>query len=86
MTTTTPIPTYALKFILVGDVGVGKSQLARRFAKDKFDADAQSTVGMEFSTKILYIGKNFIRAQVLHQALDCSNRLKYTALCPSTLF
>ncbi len=56
--------TFALKFILIGDIGVGKSQLSRRFAKNQFLEDSKSTVGMEFSTKEIPFEKSLIKAQV----------------------
>jgi small GTP-binding protein len=55
---------FALKFILVGDSRVGKSQLSRKFTKNQFNNDAQSTVGMEFSTRAIEFEKSLIKAQL----------------------
>jgi len=38
------------KIVLIGDSGVGKSQLLLRYTKDQFKTKSQSTIGMEFAT------------------------------------
>eukprot|EP01033_Poteriospumella_lacustris_P013606 gene13604-9742_t len=55
---------FGLKFILVGDGRVGKSQLARKFTKNQFNKDSQSTLGMEFSTRTIEFEKSLIKAQL----------------------
>lgn len=56
---------YVLKFVLVGESNVGKSQLVSRFSKDEFSPDIQQTVGMEFATRELaYYGGATLKAQV----------------------
>jgi Ras-related protein Rab-5C len=35
------------KIMLLGDIGVGKTSLARRFVFDKFDADYKTTIGVD---------------------------------------
>jgi len=39
------------KVVLIGDSGVGKSQLLLRYTKDQFKNKATCTVGMEFATQ-----------------------------------
>ena len=48
---------YLFKVVLVGDSGVGKSCLLSRFAWDQFSLESKSTIGVEFATKTLQIGK-----------------------------
>lgn len=55
---------YALKFILVGDSGVGKSQLSRSFTRKTFKNDIQTTVGMEFATREIPFERSVIKAQI----------------------
>jgi GTPase SAR1 family protein len=38
-----------VKIILVGDSGVGKTNLLRRYTKDDFDSDMWATIGVDFS-------------------------------------
>ena len=40
-----------LKVALVGESGVGKTNLLLRFTKDKFDSNSKSTIGVEFCSK-----------------------------------
>jgi Ras-related protein Rab-8A len=43
-----PIPMSVYKIIIIGDSGVGKSAIMRQLADEKFDAKAQSTIGVDF--------------------------------------
>lgn len=54
------------KLVLVGDSGVGKSNLLSRFTRNKFSHDEKSTVGVEFATRIVEVSseKKRIKAQV----------------------
>lgn len=54
----------ALKFVLVGDSNVGKSQLSFRFCKEKFNVSSQSTVGIEFATRTISIHDYSVKAQL----------------------
>lgn len=56
--------TYPIKYVLVGDSGVGKTQLSRQFMNKTFVKDAQSTISMEFSTRAIPFEKCIIKAQV----------------------
>jgi len=42
--------TVSAKVMLLGEIGVGKSSLARRFVFDRFDADYKSTIGVDILT------------------------------------
>lgn len=48
-----PIYDYTLKFIIVGDSTVGKSNIMSRFIDNRFDDSHDMTIGIEFSTKIV---------------------------------
>lgn len=39
------------KIVLIGESGVGKTQLLSRFTKDEFSDTGNATIGMEFATK-----------------------------------
>ena len=41
------------KIVLIGESGVGKSNLITRFTKDEFNIESKATIGVEFATKIL---------------------------------
>jgi len=42
---------YLFKIVLIGDSGVGKSQLLSRFTKDEFNLESKATIGVEFATQ-----------------------------------
>ena len=44
---------YSVKFIIVGDSSVGKSNILLRFSRDTFDQSHQATLGIEFANKHL---------------------------------
>lgn len=50
---------------MIGDSGVGKTQLLLRYTKNEFNEDSASTIGFEFSSKNVktHDGKT-VRAQI----------------------
>ena len=52
--TSSSLPTY--KVLLVGDAGVGKSNLLLRFSNNAFDITTRSTIGVEFVSREVDIG------------------------------
>lgn len=56
------MPTY--KILLVGDAGVGKSNLVTRFTKEKFDIHSRATIGVEFVTRQMDVGCGMVCAQL----------------------
>lgn len=42
---------YLLKVVLIGDSGVGKSNLLMRYTKGEFNLESKTTIGVEFATK-----------------------------------
>ena len=55
---------FLYKVVLIGDSGVGKSNLLSRFSRNEFDLDARSTIGVEFSTKNITIDDKIIKLQI----------------------
>jgi small GTP-binding protein len=55
---------FSLKVVVVGESGVGKSCLLIRFVRDSFDDDTQSTLGIEFLSKIIQTDKRRIQLQL----------------------
>ena len=39
--------------VLIGDSGVGKSNLLSRFTRNEFNLESKSTIGVEFATRYL---------------------------------
>ncbi len=42
---------YLFKVVLIGDSGVGKSNLLSRFTRNEFCLESKSTIGVEFATR-----------------------------------
>lgn len=46
---------YLFKIVLIGDSGVGKSNLLSRFTRNEFNLESKSTIGVEFATKSISV-------------------------------
>jgi len=55
---------YLLKYIIIGDSAVGKSNILLRYTNDKFSNEFQSTIGVEFGVKNLSIDDKLYRVQI----------------------
>lgn len=61
---------------MIGDSGVGKSNLLLRFAKNDFQADSKSTIGVEFATRTIKIEDKTVKAQIW----DTAGQERYRAI------
>ena len=50
--------------MLIGDSGVGKSNLLMRFTRNEFSLETKSTIGVEFATKNVNAEDKVIKAQI----------------------
>ena len=55
---------YLLKYIIIGDAAVGKSNLLLRFAQNDFKSEYQLTIGVEFGAKNIDIDNKKYRLQI----------------------
>ena len=55
---------YLYKIVLLGDSGVGKSNILSRFTRNEFELDTKTTIGVEFATKSVRMQGKTIKAQV----------------------
>ena len=61
--------------VLIGDSGVGKSNLLSRFTRNEFNLETKSTIGVEFATRSIQADGKTIKAQIwdtLHADIDDS--------------
>ena len=49
---------YLFKIVLIGDSGVGKSNILSRFTRNEFCLESKSTIGVEFATRTLQVSFN----------------------------
>ena len=49
---------------MVGDSGVGKTNILSRFVTNTFQIDSRTTIGVEFSSKCIHLDGKVIKAQI----------------------
>ncbi|CAL8083047.1 unnamed protein product [Calicophoron daubneyi] len=67
---------YLFKVVLIGDSGVGKSNLLSRFTRNEFNLESKSTIGVEFATRSVSIDGKTIKAQIW----DTAGQERYRAI------
>ena len=67
---------FLFKIVMIGDHGVGKTQLILRYAKNEFTAHSTTTIGVEFTTRNIIIDGKLIGAQLW----DTAGEDKYKSL------
>ena len=55
---------YMLKYIIIGDSGVGKSNILLQYLQGKFNEEFQTTIGVEFGAKNLNLKDKIYRIQI----------------------
>lgn len=55
---------FLFKIVMIGDSGVGKSNLLSRFTRNEFTVECLSTIGVEFATKSVPVDAKNIKAQI----------------------
>ena len=55
---------YVSTVVLIGDSGVGKSNLLSRFTRNEFNLESKSTIGVEFATRSIQVDGKTIKAQI----------------------
>ncbi|KAH1099258.1 hypothetical protein J1N35_016179 [Gossypium stocksii] len=67
---------YLFKIVLIGDSGVGKSNLLSRFTRNEFCLESKSTIGVEFATRTLQVEGRTVKAQIW----DTAGQERYRAI------
>lgn len=67
---------YLFKIVLIGDSGVGKSNILSRFTRNEFCLESKSTIGVEFATRTLQIHGKTVKAQIW----DTAGQERYRAI------
>ena len=55
---------YIYKIILIGDSGVGKTNITTRFVDDKFMAESRTTIGIDFKASTFNVNNEEVKAQI----------------------
>ena len=61
---------------MIGDSGVGKSNLLSRFTRNEFNLESKSTIGVEFATRSIRVDGRTIKAQIW----DTAGQERYRAI------
>jgi small GTP-binding protein len=72
-------PDFLVKLVLIGDSGVGKTNLISQFVRNEFNPDSRTTIGVEFATKTVQIGGKTVKAQIW----DTAGQERYRAITSS---
>eukprot|EP01089_Gocevia_fonbrunei_P013873 TRINITY_DN365_c0_g1_i1.p1 TRINITY_DN365_c0_g1~~TRINITY_DN365_c0_g1_i1.p1 ORF type:complete len:222 (-),score=50.51 TRINITY_DN365_c0_g1_i1:93-758(-) len=67
---------YLFKVVLIGDSGVGKSNLLTRFTRNEFNLESKATIGVEFATRSIKCDDKTIKAQIW----DTAGQERYRAI------
>ncbi|KIL68524.1 hypothetical protein M378DRAFT_158325 [Amanita muscaria Koide BX008] len=67
---------YLFKVVLIGDSGVGKSNMLSRFTRNEFNLESKSTIGVEFATRSINLDGKVIKAQIW----DTAGQERYRAI------
>ena len=55
---------YLFKIVLIGDTGVGKTSIMKRYVEGTFSSMKNTTIGMNFRIKTLQIGGSAVKVRV----------------------
>ncbi|XP_069463234.1 ras-related protein Rab-25 isoform X2 [Ambystoma mexicanum] len=55
---------FVFKVVLIGESGVGKTNLLSRFTRNEFNHDSRTTIGVEFSTRTINVEGLTVKAQI----------------------
>jgi small GTP-binding protein len=62
--------------VLIGDSGVGKSNLLSRFTRNEFNLESKSTIGVEFATRSIKVQNKTVKSQIW----DTAGQERYRAI------
>ncbi|CAD2213915.1 hypothetical protein AGDE_09539 [Angomonas deanei] len=55
---------YIFKYIVIGDMSVGKSCILQRFTEQRFRKDLPHTIGVDFGTTIIDVNGEYVKMQI----------------------
>ena len=70
---------FIFKFIIIGDAGAGKSCILHQFIEGTHKKSSAHTIGVEFGSKIIQVGKNRVKLQIW----DTAGQDRYRAVTRS---
>jgi len=55
---------YLIKLLVIGDSGVGKTNMLLKFCENNFMTSHLTTIGIDFKIKTIMVGKDKVRLQI----------------------
>ncbi|XP_034166648.2 ras-related protein Rab-38 [Pangasianodon hypophthalmus] len=55
---------HRYKVLVIGDLGVGKTSIIKRYVHQHFSANYRATIGVDFALKVLHLDQDTIRLQL----------------------
>lgn len=55
---------FLFKIVVIGDSGVGKSNILARYTKNEFNLESKATIGVEFATRNVVADGKTVKAQI----------------------
>ncbi|KAG0428448.1 hypothetical protein HPB47_024580, partial [Ixodes persulcatus] len=74
-----PVVDYLFKFLVIGSAGTGKSCLLHQFIENKFKAESNHTIGVEFGSKVVNVGGRSVKLQIW----DTAGQERFSSTTPS---
>jgi Ras-related protein Rab-2A len=70
---------YIFKYVIAGDYSTGKSCIANRFLSNTFKHQNDTTIGVEFGAKIIYVKNKNVKLQIW----DTAGQERFRSICTS---
>ena len=74
---------YVLKFLVLGDTGVGKTSILTRYVEDRFNATFSTTVGVDFCQKKVKMDYKGTQMNIQLQLWDTAGQERFRSLTSS---
>lgn len=55
---------HRYKVLVIGDLGVGKTSIIKRYVHQHFSANYRATIGVDFALKVINLDQDTIRLQL----------------------
>jgi len=74
---------YLFKVVIIGDTGTGKTCLTERFTKNKFNYSHDSTIGVDYDTKIISVHNEEKNDKIKMQIWDTAGQEAFKSITTS---
>ena len=70
---------YIFKYVIAGDYSTGKSAIVNRFIQNMYKNINETTIGVEFGSKTIYVKNNNVKLQIW----DTAGQERFRSICTS---